>query len=357
MLPYQVVRRFALEQIQNKTWKPGQRIPPEVKLAEKLSVHRLTVNRVLNDLAREGLLQRRRGAGTIVCDLKRPAKKSIPGKGLVGLLTGHPFDPVHNNFYGVIFEIIRKRLELADLYLLPLGNVDEFFQKQNLPLSPSPHLSAVAMLGAAGNDYSFSMLEKSGIPAAVIGVSEYNGSLPNVATDDRQDSATIVSKLVAAGHRKIVHLNAREPNRMRDRLEGFLESCEKHGLSIPFRYILEASGLEIQDGYQAMQTFLRHDLPFTAVFGSSDNLALGAIAALTEAGIRVPDDVSAVGFDGTDLALYGTPRLSTMRVSRTRLANRAADMLATLATGGSVRNRSTRFLSSWITGTTFTPIA
>jgi len=353
MLPYQSVRRYVLEQMSSGIWKPGERIPPEVKLAERLSVHRLTVNRVLNDLAREGMLQRRRGAGTVVCDPKRPSKKSAPGKGLVGLVTGHPFDPVQNNFYGVIFEILRTRLESAGLYLLPLGYADDFFQKPDAPLNPSLHLAAVALLGAPANDSAIALLERCGIPAAVIGVSEYTGPLPSVATDDWNDSTLIAERLSAAGHRKIVHLNARPPYRMHDRLEGFLAGCDKTDTTIPFRYIVDAPGLEIQDGTAALRQFLQHDLPFTAVFAGSDNLALGALHALTEAGIRVPQDVSIVGFDGTDLAIYGTPRLATMRVSRRRLASRAADVLAALATGAPIRALHTKIPSRWIEGATF----
>src|SRR5690606_27769626 len=142
--------------------------------------------------------------------------------------------------------------------------------------------------------------------------------LPCVSTDDENDAEIVAEKIMALGHRNIVHLNAATPLRMHTRLQGFLGACEKAGHAIPFRYVLEANGLEVADGKAAMTEFLKRDLPFTAVFGGNDNLALGAISALKEHGINVPQDVSVVGFDGIDAGLHNHPPLTTMKVSRRR---------------------------------------
>jgi len=352
LFPYQQVRQFALDQIASGQWRPGGLIPSEMKLAEQLSVHRLTVNRVLTELAREGLVERRRGVGTTLLAQRKRSIKPGSGHGLVGLITGHPFDPVGNPFYGVIFEKLRRILKAHSIYLIPLGDASEFFDSQSSLAVPPEDLSALAMLGNPDNPRTMRLLEESSHPAVIIAVSEYEGPLPHVATEDAVDAGLVAKKLLALGHRRIVHLNAIPPMRIQSRLNGFLAACEQEGHSLPFRYLAEAGGLEIRDGKEAMQEFLKLGLPFTAVFGAIDNLALGAMAALLESGVKIPQQVSLVGFDGIDAAVHGVPPLSTMRVSRSSLAEQAAECLVAICNGKPAPKQRRQIRSRWIEGST-----
>jgi len=353
LFPYQQVRRFVLDQLDQGLWKSGDLLPAEVKLAAQLSVHRLTVNRVMTELVREGLLVRRRGVGTLVGEKKSGRAKPALGRGLVGLITGHHFNPATNPYYGVIFEKLRKLLEDNGIYLMPLGDAKAFFDRSASGVDGNirPSLSAIVLLGA-GEPEVFASLENFEHPAIIIGVSEYTGSLPCVSTDDETDAGIVAEKIMAMGHRHIVHLNAASPLRMHTRLQGFLSACEKAGHAIPFRYVVEAEGLEVADGKAAMAEFIKRGLPFTAIFGGNDNLALGAIAALKENGIDVPGEVSVVGFDGIDAALHSHPPLSTMKVSRQRLAEQAVLRIVSACTGSSDPSPSERLASTWVEGGT-----
>lgn len=354
LFPYQQVRHFVLEQIATEKWKEGELIPSEIKLAAELSVHRLTVNRVLTELARDGLLIRRRGVGTTLTGQK-PTPKPQKNRNLVGLICGHHFDPVSNPYYGVIFEKMRKILKSHGLYLLPLGNAEEYFANHPESANPSDDLSAIAMLGPTENDHTINMLQNCGCPAIIIGVSEYQGTLPHINTADYADAQQIAEKLFALGHQNIVHINSIPPKRIHTRLAGFLYGCEQAGHSIPYRYILEAKGLEIRDGKAAMQEFLETGLPFTAVFGAIDNLALGAMSALLENGISIPEQVSIVGFDGVEASLHGSPKLATMCVSRMAMAERAAQSLTNLCLGYPANIHHPPLYSTWFEGETLGP--
>jgi DNA-binding LacI/PurR family transcriptional regulator len=116
--------------------------------------------------------------------------------------------------------------------------------------------------------------------------------------------------------------------------------------------VVEAKGLEISDGKAAMSAFLERNLPFTAVFGGNDNLSLGAISALKEKGIDVPGQVSVVGFDGIESALHSHPPLSTMKVSRQRLAEQAVARIISACTGIASVSLTDRIRSQWIEGGT-----
>jgi DNA-binding LacI/PurR family transcriptional regulator len=215
--------------------------------------------------------------------------------------------------------------------------------------------SAIAMLGVPESARTMQQLEQCGFPAMIIGMSEYEGPLPHVATEDEADAGLIATKLLALGHRLIVHINALPPKRLQSKLHGFLQACEQEGHSMPFRYIVEARGLEMHDGKEAMLEFLKRGLPFTAVFGATDNLALGAMSALSESGILIPEQVSVVGFDGIDAALHSSPRLATMRVSRTNMAEAAAKCLLALCSGRPAPEKNTPLRAKWIEGGTLMP--
>ena len=354
IFPYQQVRRFILDQLDQGIWKSGDILPSEVKLAAQLSVHRLTVNRVMTELVRDGILIRQRGVGTLVDGKKRGSGKPVLGKGLVGLITGHHFSPGTNPYYGFIFEKMREFLSDEGIYLMPLGNAKDFFERHSNPSGLGnirESLSAIALLGTVESGI-FSALENFERPAVIIGVSEYAGPLPSIATDDEADAAKVAERVLAFGHRHIVHLNASPPLRMHARLQGFLSACERAGYAIPFRYVVEARGLEAADGRAAMEEFLGRNLPFTAVFGGNDSLAMGAISALKERGLSVPGDVSVVGFDGIQAAMHSHPPLTTMKVSRHRLAEQAVARLVAACTGIAGSNLVDRLDSQWIEGGT-----
>jgi LacI family repressor for deo operon, udp, cdd, tsx, nupC, and nupG len=353
ILPYKRVRQFVLNQISSGNWKTGMLIPSEVQLAGELSVHRLTVNRVLTDFARDGIMVRRRGVGTTL--LEKPKPKLSGTQKTVGLISGHHFDPVTNPYYGVIFEKLRKILKTNGVYLIPLGDATDYLENKSAPVSSVEDFSAIAMLGGPESARAMQQFEQCGCPAMIIGMSEYEGPLPHVATEDEEDAALVARKLLGLGHRLIVHINAIPPKRLQSKLQGLLQACEQEGHSMPFRYIVEARGLEMRDGKEAMLEFLKRGLPFTAVFGATDNLALGAMSALRESGILIPEQVSVVGFDGIESALHSSPPLATMRVSRTNMAKTAADCLLALCSGRPAPENNPPLRAEWIEGATLGP--
>ena len=83
----------------------------------------------------------------------------------------------------------------------------------------------------------------------------------------------------------------------------------------------------LSSGYEAMEYLLKHSPDITAVFAMSDLMALGAIRALRDHGLCVPQDISVTGFDGIALGQYSVPRLTTIRQNMEQLARRSARIL------------------------------
>ena len=107
------------------------------------------------------------------------------------------------------------------------------------------------------------------------------------------------------------------------RAQAFRQALEEHGMAGNPAWIQEGDH-RVEGGHHAMQRILRSGKPApTAVLTSNDLTAIGAMGAIHEAGLRIPEDISVVGFDGIELSAYTQPALTTLVVSRVELASEA----------------------------------
>ena len=151
--------------------------------------------------------------------------------------------------------------------------------------------------------------------------------LPSVTVDNAGGASLAVSHLARLGHEKIGHLTGPKGHILGDlRVEGFRRGLENNELSISDQYLFQ-SEFSMASGRQAADTWLgMKDRP-TAVFCASDSQAFGFISHLTASGVRVPQDMSVIGFDDVEAAAYFVPSLSTISQPTVEMGRRAADLL------------------------------
>jgi LacI family transcriptional regulator len=119
--------------------------------------------------------------------------------------------------------------------------------------------------------------------------------------------------LIALGHRRIVHIAGPSSHQhSADRVLGFNKALQEAGLKGDVRLIVEGD-FEASSGARAIESLLRRRIAFTAVFAANDPMAYGAMHALFVRGLRVPRDVSIVGFDDRWQSPFTTPALTTVR--------------------------------------------
>ena len=154
-------------------------------------------------------------------------------------------------------------------------------------------------------------------------------NLSSVSTDDKQAAGCAIDALVALGHKKFAMIGGDRAvsDTGRLRYEGCLQSLKAH--NIPFDETLDYQGTRFsyQAGYDATKKLLSDGREFTALFAAADVMAIGAIRALRDHGLRVPEDVSVVGFDGLPLGGYLVPQLSTVAQSAIPMAQRGVEIL------------------------------
>jgi DNA-binding LacI/PurR family transcriptional regulator len=167
-------------------------------------------------------------------------------------------------------------------------------------------------------------------------------SVPSVDVDNRAGAQEAVEHLIALGHRHIACLtNAPLAyTAAADRVAGFCAALREAGLSADPALIAEGD-FDAASGHRAMAELLARGHGFSAVFVASDTVAVGAIAALRQAGLDVPGDVSVVGFDDVPLAAYFDPPLTTIHLPAFELGATAGQVLVERVRGGAVAFQTT----------------
>jgi DNA-binding LacI/PurR family transcriptional regulator len=136
-----------------------------------------------------------------------------------------------------------------------------------------------------------------------------------------------VDHLIQLGHRRIAFISG--PMHLasaRMRYKAFMDSASRDHLDANVQ-LIEEGNHRVDGGHDAMARILQSGVSPTAVLASNDLTAIGAMGAIHEAGLRVPDDISVVGFDDIQLSAYTMPPLTTVSLPRVEIANAAFQSL------------------------------
>ncbi len=198
----------------------------------------------------------------------------------------------------------------------------------------------VMFLGGT-NRYFCGDFEKIHVPAVV--VTNDASELPF------ENLSCAVDYLIRCGHRQIAVLGGDRSlsDTSAQRYEGCVEAFEKNVMHFDEQTFYHTGRYSYEDGYAGMQAVLRQTPQVTAVFAMADVIAIGAIRALVDAGKRVPDDISIIGYDGLKIGSFYTPKLSTVCQSVELLARRSFMVLMDCTEhGGPARHLTVPFTLS-----------
>lgn len=176
------------------------------------------------------------------------------------------------------------------------------------------------------DSYLLDEMEKAGVPFVIIGSAKQQGYTV-VDVDNRGGAEQAMVHLLSLGHRSIGFINGpADAPHGKQRLRGFCGVLLAHDVPLSSCPVVDG-GFSREGGYAAMATLLAGATWPTAVFAASDQMAVGAIQCLHERGVRVPEDISLVGFDDNLLATATYPALTTVRQPIRQLGEMAADLL------------------------------
>lgn len=247
---------------------------------------------------------------TIAFVLRQTPQELLVNAFLGGLLGGVR-QAVHDYDYRVLFEIVEG------------GETDVYMN-----LVRSQRVDGLLISGPFLSDQEITPLVTQGVPLVIHGSLD-DRSIYSVDIDNVSSARIATQHLIDLGHTRIAHITngPLEYTAARDRLAGFRLALQDGSLPLPEDYVQVSRSFTDQGGYAAMQALLQLPQRPTAVFAASDVVAFGALQAIRDAGLRVPEDLSVVGFDDIPLARYLDPPLTTVRLPALELGLEAGRML------------------------------
>ena len=186
------------------------------------------------------------------------------------------------------------------------------------------------------------LLDYSAEGPIVIGVRYIeNSQIPNVTIDNMKAAADITRYMLNLGHQKFCYLAGPDGARLyRSRRQGFLSALQERDITINPALMVTCDA-SIQGGYEAVSSLINSAADFTAVVASGDTMAIGAIRALNNFGLRVPEDIAVAGFDDIELSRLLSPTLTTVRQPKQQIGRHSMEILLDLINGKPMINYRT----------------
>lgn len=237
-----------------------------------------------------------------------------------------------NELYSRLVEIIQA--QMAGLpYSLIVDYVDETGNEVQRAIHLCREKKPMGVLFLGGNRENFLADFAQITQPCVLVTSSAQGlpfsNLSSVCSDDTAAARMAVKSLIALGHGKFAiigsYLAISDTTRLR--YQGCMEAFEAHGIPFDQEADYETAYFSYEDGYKAARNLLQRGREFTALFAMSDVMAIGAMRALKDAGLRVPEDVAVMGLDGLTIGEYTVPRLATVAQSVEKLAEESIRLL------------------------------
>lgn len=233
------------------------------------------------------------------------------GKAVLIVLPG-PFNAGASQMIGQMLTVVDSELVLLG-YSLLIANIDRRQEADRyiLQLAFSGVTSGAIIFSSGVPEIDGRSLADSGIPI-VSGLFDLSRKgIPSVVTNDRQASREVIQHLLQLGHRDFLYVGGPRNNYHEvERHKGVLQALMgRDDCTLAYA----PGDFQFASGVAAAETFLESADRPTAVFCASDDMALAFIRRLADSGVRTPDDVSVVGFDGSAITPYTVPSLSSVQ--------------------------------------------
>ncbi|MBM3716247.1 MAG: LacI family transcriptional regulator [Actinobacteria bacterium] len=236
---------------------------------------------------------------------------------------------IGNMYFGRIAERIVAAAEAQGLSVMTVSTFSHARKEHDyVELLLDRGVDAIVYAGNHTTNEALSQAVSQGVPVVVIDEAIADATPHDtVLVDDYAGAYQAVAHLAAAGHERIALVSGPSGlNSVRERRRGWEDALVKAGID-PARQVVHSGPFSEDFGAGALSHLLSADEQPTAVFAASDTIALGILAGAASYGLRIPADLSVVGFDDVPAAGYVSPRLTTVRTPAEKMAATAVSMV------------------------------
>lgn len=316
---------------ENEHYANGQQIPSEKELMTRFDVSRSTVRQSLAELVNEGVIYKKQGLGSFFSGIREEEqhKQSY----LIGVITPLVFKYIYPQIIQGINDVVHQKR-----YNIVLSGSEGNSENE------LPHVEQLLARGIEGLIFEpagspkrfqetrvFQMLKTLTIPVVFMDWTFDDLGVSYVSLDDVEGGFRATNYLIEAGHRRIayVYMANHIPGTLR--YKGYRKALEVHGIPYDsrlekFRPIFKWAQADYAYALTKELLALGENRP-SAIFFFNDEAALRGYAAIREAGLRIPDDISIMGFDDSQLATLAEIPLTSMVHPKYQIGKWAAEML------------------------------
>ena len=324
-LATQIARQF-MWQVASGTISTGSHLPPIAELAAELGVSIHTVRAAYKQLADDGIVSISRGSRTRVLGYDR--NRAAVGNDFHPSYSIGVMVPAFTDYYADFLQALSLEAGLEGW--LPIICQTQHYDAQvvsrHLDQLFSRNVDGVILIHftTAGDESVVSVVEPSSALRPFVFVDSADvGMGSQILADRTADGYEATMHLVEHGHRRIAYIGSPADSSSNLLGIGYSQALESADLPTDDRLVAPVADFSLEEGTKATTRLLLQDRPPTAVFCAGDILALGAISAIRERGLRVPEDVAVMGYGEIPFARLAAPSLSTVRLPADQLGHEA----------------------------------
>ena len=320
---YQELADYLRERIHTGDLKVGERLPSYTELYDERGASTATVQRACDLLDQERLIERRHGSGVFVA---APPRATM--RGTIGIIGSTGFKVEDSAFNVALLRSVHQAVEVDGRQLLYLGRETSRF------IRPENQVDGVLVCGV---EETATVLQQLPPELPCVSVLTSMKGVTSVGVDEYRGAQMAVDHLMDLGHRRIACLMEKKAWEARRRVAGYSDALQQRGVDADPRWqrlvvsVDRHETLPYRDwAHEQMRAWLRdgwHETGCTAILAQNDMTALAVVQVLQAEGIKVPEQVSVMGFDGTELCDLITPRLSAVALPLTQIGAKAMEML------------------------------
>ncbi|RCW56199.1 LacI family DNA-binding transcriptional regulator [Halanaerobium sp. ST460_2HS_T2] len=299
-------------------------------VAKKAGVSIASVSRVINDSkpvapeTKEKILKVIKETGYKPNAMARGLKKNESG--LIGLIT----PDMENGTFAELVKGIESVIEKNSMNLIVSNSKGEIERElRELHIFKEQQLDGIIFSGVKFTKKHKEYFDRYKVPTVVVSQKFPGSGLPYVDIDNFKAAYQAVDFLIKNNHQQIAMVRGPfyDKSAGKQRYNGYFEALKDAGLKVNSSFVKEGN-FTIKSGYQAMEKILSENemLP-TAVFAASDRMAIGVLDCCLDNNLKVPEDISIIGFDDIELATVVRPKLTTVRVDHSKLGEKSVELL------------------------------
>ncbi len=301
-------------------------------IADKANVSKSTVSRVLNDSSlvkeskRDAVLEAMK---TLDFQPNQLARGLAGGKSLtIGVMT----QDIGSPFYDVVAQSVTTAL--SETIYSPIfvdGRWNAEIEAAGIDTLLGRRVDGIIIIGGSLPDSDLKLIKD--VPVVVVAREVAGWEENSIVIDNLQGSYDATKYLIDCGHKKIAFITGIATHQDAiQRKQGFIRALNDAGLEVDHSLCLEGN-FRPDSGEEVVEKLLQRKAEFTAIYASNDEMAFGARLALYRRGIKVPEEVSIVGFDDQPMSAFMTPPLTTVRQPAVELGVVATELVVHLLSG------------------------